>query len=86
VALQMSKPPTSPVPFIPQHTQRSSLSMGRPSPLQKVLTPKASSPQPMSPAIASPLKTVSFVHDNGGESLAVRRIVDGLPDLSYMLC
>lgn len=85
VALQISKPPASPVPFIPQHTQRSSLSMGRPSPLQKVLTPKASSPQPMSPAIASPLKTVSFAHDNGGESLAVRRIVDGLPDLSYML-
>lgn len=84
-ALQMSKPPTSPVPFIPQHTQRSSLSMGRPSPLQKVLTPNPSSPQPMSPAIASPLKSMSFAHNNSDEGVLAKRIVDELPDLSYML-
>lgn len=84
-ARQMSRSPTSPIPFKPQHAQRSSLNMARPSPLQNVLTPKASSPQPMSPAVASPLKSVSFALDNGDELVAVRQIIDGLPDLSYML-
>lgn len=84
--LQMSKSPTAPIPTMPQHTQRSSLSMGRPSPLQRVLTPKSPSPQPMSPAIATPLRSVSFAAQNDAdESLAVRQVVDGLPDLSYML-
>lgn len=83
---QLSKPPS------PKHSNRPSLSLGRPSPLQQVITPitpKASSPKPMSPTIPSatlnpPAKSVSFAQDDE-ESRAVRSIVDALPDLSYML-
>ncbi|POS77117.1 hypothetical protein DHEL01_v204494 [Diaporthe helianthi] len=82
-AFQLSKPPSS------KHSTRPSLSVSRPSPLQHVITPKASSPKPMSPtiqpaAITPPAKSVSFAqHDE--ESASVARIVDALPDLSYML-
>lgn len=89
-AFQLSKPPS------PKHSTRPSLSLGRPSPLQHVITPKASSPKvsspkPMSPTINSatvppPAKTVSFAQPQPDEeSAAVARIVEALPDLSYML-
>ncbi|KAG8163508.1 hypothetical protein KVR01_006805 [Diaporthe batatas] len=81
-AFQLSKPPS------PKHSTRPSLSLGRPSPLQHVITPKASSPKPMSPTIQSaailpPAKSVNFAEPDE-ESAAVARIVDALPDLSYM--
>ncbi|KAH8775244.1 hypothetical protein F5883DRAFT_545560 [Diaporthe sp. PMI_573] len=83
-AFQLSKPPS------PKHSTRPSLSLGRPSPLHHVITPKASSPKPMSPTIQSatippPAKSVSFAQPDE-ESVAVARIVEALPDLSYMLC
>lgn len=83
-AFQLSKPPSS-----PKHSNRPSLSLGRPSPLQHVITPKASSPKPKSPiahsaTIAPPAKSVSFAQPDE-ESAAVARVVDALPDLSYML-
>jgi hypothetical protein len=64
--------------------------LGRPSPLHHVITPKPSSPKPMSPTIQSatippPAKSVSFAQPDE-ESVAVARIVEALPDLSYMLC
>lgn len=82
-AFQLSKPPS------PKHSNRPSLSLGRPSPLQHVITPKASSPKPMSPTVHSatippPAKSVSFAQPDE-ESAAVARIVEALPDLSYML-
>lgn len=82
-AFQLSKPPS------PKHSNRPSLSLGRPSPLQHVITPKASSPKPMSPTVHSatmppPAKSVSFAQPDE-ESAAVARIVGALPDLSYML-
>lgn len=82
-AFQLSKPPS------PKHSNRPSLSLGRPSPLQHVITPKASSPKPMSPTVHSttmlpPAKSVSFAPPDE-ESAAVARIVEALPDLSYML-
>lgn len=82
-AFQLSKPPS------PKHSNRPSLSLGRPSPLQHVIIPKASSPKPMSPTVHSatmpPLaKSVSFAQPDE-ESAAVARIVEALPDLSYML-
>lgn len=81
-AFQLSKPPS------PKHSTRPSLSLGRPSPLQHVITPKASSPKPMSPYMQSaatlpPAKSVNFAQPDE-ESAAVARIVDALPDLSYM--
>lgn len=83
-AFQLTKPPSS-----PKHSNRPSLSLGRPSPLQHVITPKAPSPKPMSPTVQSspappPAKSVSFAQPDE-ESAAVARIVDALPDLSYML-
>lgn len=82
-AFQLSKPPS------PKHSNRPSLSLGRPSPLQHVITPMASSPKPMSPTVHSttippPAKSVSFAQPDE-ESAAVARIVEALPDLSYML-
>ena len=82
-AFQLSKPPS------PKHSNRPSLSLGRPSPLQHVITPKASSPKSMSPTVRSaailpPAKSVSFAQPDE-ESAAVARIVEALPDLSYML-
>lgn len=82
-AYQMSKPPS------PKHSNRPSLSLGRPSPLQQVITPKISSPKPTSQSVSStpapPLvKSVSFAQPDE-ESAAVARIVEALPDLSYML-
>lgn len=81
---QLSKPPPS-----PKHSNRPSLSLGRPSPLQHVIVPKPSSPKPSSAIVQSatippPTKSVSFAQPDE-ESAAVARIVEALPDLSYML-
>lgn len=93
--------PTPPLAFRPQHSSKSSLSLVRPSPLHHVLTPELAislNPPPEQPVVPKnlsslepvrplPPKTVSFAED--GEDFvddgAVRRIVDMLPDLSYML-
>lgn len=94
--LQHPKPPTSSVPFRPQHGQhrsKSSLNLVRPSPLHNVITPKAASPTSAT-ADAPAAKTVSFASQEEKEeedvlseenSALVRQIVGQLPSLSYML-
>lgn len=100
-SFQLSRQPTPPVPFRPQHASKSSLSLIRPSPLHNVIIPKPQSPKSASPVVppppnmtapmmATPIdplpKTVSFAEDDNPEETAiVKRIVEGLPDLSYML-
>lgn len=101
LSFQSPKPPTPPAPFRPHHTPHSSLGgMVRPSPLHNVITPKPSlpnvassvvpPPRTSSLATASPIipppKTVAFAMDGDAtETAAAKRIVDGLPDLRYML-
>lgn len=78
-----TRAPSPPAPSRPQHSAKSSLSLVRPSPLHHVLTPELPSPDPVLP-VNAPAKTVSFAEEIVDEG-AVRRVVDGLPDLSYML-
>lgn len=96
-----SNTPTPPGPFRPHHGSSSSLSVVRPSPLHNVITPKPSSSKTASPAglpprvaspvmaspLNSPLKAVTFAEEEETpEDVATaRRIVDSLPNLSYML-
>lgn len=82
-AFDSPRAPTPPASFRPQHSSKSSLSLVRPSPLHHVLTPDLPSPDPVVP-INAPAKTVSFAEETVDEG-AVRQVVDGLPDLSYML-
>lgn len=88
---QHPRPPApSAVPFRPQHGQqrsRSSLNLVRPSPLHNVITPK-----PAPPAETTVTKSVSFAQAGEDEdalseedAALVRKIVGGLPNLSYML-
>lgn len=83
--LQPSRAPTPPnVPFRPQHTSKSSsLSLVRPSPLHNVLTPEVAPPD--LPAKTVKFAEVKFAEDEPVDEAAVRRVVDRLPDLSYML-
>lgn len=97
----LQRAPTPPIAFRPQHSSKSSLSLVRPSPLHYVLTPEPAIPaisppkkvvpmplpsEPVLPVRPPPPKTVSFAeHEEPVDDAAVRRVVDRLPDLSYML-
>lgn len=85
-SFHMPKPPTPSVPLRPHHTPKSSLNLVRPSPLHNVITPKVASPEPVTSG-KPPDKSVSFAQDDDEyvDEPAVRRIVTGLPDLSYLL-
>lgn len=83
-AFESPRVPSPPVSIRPQHSAKSSLSLVRPSPLHHVLTPDLPSPEPTMSANAS-AKTVSFVEEEVVDESAVRRVVNGLPNLSYML-
>lgn len=84
---QLPKPPS----FRTQHSSNSSLSLVRPSPLHNVITSKAISLTPTSPVIQAPKITTNpeeeekDEEEDRKENEAVRLIVQGLPDLSYML-
>lgn len=98
---QQAKPPTpSTVPSRPQHGQhrsKSSLNLVRPSPLHNVITPKPASPvfavtSPAKAAETAITKSVSFdqVEEDEDElseehAALIRKIIGGLPNLSYML-
>lgn len=83
-AFDFPRAPTPPGPFRSQHSAKSSLSLVRPSPLHNVLTPDVTSPEPPLP-FNPPAKTVSFAEEEIVDERTIRRIVDGLPDLAYML-
>lgn len=83
-ACESPRAPTPPTSIRPQHSAKSSLSLVRPSPLHHVLTPDLPSPEPTVSSNA-PAKTVSFAEEEVVDESAVRRVVDGLPNLSYML-
>lgn len=83
-AFDIPRAPTPPAPFRPQHSAKSSLNLVRPSPLHNVVMPDVIAPEPALSVNASG-KTVSFVEQEIVDEGAVRRIVGGLPDLSYML-
>lgn len=87
-SFHVPKPSHGSVPLRPQHSSKSSLSLARPSPLQNVIIPKPPSPTPAS-AVTVPTRAVSFAVDDDAASeeevAAAKRIVAGLPDLSYML-
>ncbi|KAJ4410341.1 hypothetical protein N0V82_009245 [Gnomoniopsis sp. IMI 355080] len=82
-AFEATRAPTPPGPSRPQHSAKSSFNLVRPSPLHHVLTPDLSSTDPVIP-VNVPAKTVSFAEE-GVDEAAIRRVVGGLPDLSYML-
>lgn len=83
-AFESPRIPSPPVSIRPQHSAKSSLSLVRPSPLHHVLTPDLPSPEP-TVSTNAPAKTVSFAEEEVVNESAVRRVVDGLPNLSYML-
>lgn len=83
-AFESPRAPNPPPSMRPQHSAKSSLSLVRPSPLHHVLTPDLPSPDPTVSANA-PAKTVSFAEEEVVDESAVRRVVEGLPNLSYML-